>query len=181
MVCVFAMRAESEIGGGGELTLSVGLGVAEPDAALDSNKAITCEQLLQDSPPSSLECQSDGQISLHISVATKCCTDGRSYCPAPQLCAGPAAFNPFAQYNYICMQYGMSEAECPLGCRFINDPSAASSCNCFAASDYDSCAALLPGALDVWMRDGAGCGGASRRAVCGGGLNVALRGGSIGT
>ena len=84
-------------------------------------------------------------------AAGRCCSDGASYCPAPQLCMDPAAFDPSAQYEYHCTQIGLPEGDCPQGCHFYHHYDAYSNysvCSC-SASDYDSCEALLPGALDA--------------------------------
>ena len=83
-------------------------------------------------------------------MAAKCCSGGASYCPPPQLCADPAAFNPDAVVEYRCA--GMITAEftadqcSAAGCYPSGSDDGNSYCSC-QVTDSDACKAKLAGEL----------------------------------
>ena len=82
-------------------------------------------------------------------MAAKCCSDGASYCPPPQLCANAAAFDPGAVIEYKCsgmITADFTKEQCSAaGCQ-SSDHEGTSYCSC-AVTDSDSCLAKLPGEL----------------------------------
>ena len=104
------------------------------------NRAITCSQMMVDERPG-LNCDDDyHRLSQH---AARCCGGGPSYCPAPQLCEDPAAFDPSAGFEYVCYQMGLGAHQCPSDC-YPSVHDGTDYCSC-PVSDEASCAALLPG------------------------------------
>ena len=95
---------------------------------------------------SSSTCSKDyGHIS---NMAAKCCSDGASYCPPPQLCANAAAFDPGAVIEYTCV--GMITADftkeqcSAAGCYTYEHEGSYCSCQ---VTDSEACLAKLPGEL----------------------------------
>ena len=106
------------------------------------NRASTCGEAT--SAWSSANCETDyGTLSLS---AGRCCGGGASYCPAPQLCADPAAFDPAAVYEHLCsamISADFTNAMCSAaGCS--GDEPGTGHCHCFV-TDSDACLAKLPG------------------------------------
>ena len=81
--------------------------------------------------------------------ATKCCSDGASYCPPPQLCADPAAFDPDAAFEYRC--YAMITAsftaeQCSAAGCYPSDHEGTGYCSC-QVTDSSTCLAKLTGEI----------------------------------
>ena len=112
-------------------------------AGATENRAITCSDMMLDERPA-LTCVDDyARLS---QLAAKCCGGGPSYCPAPQLCMDPAAFDPSAAVEYLCYQVGLAAAECPATC-YPFQREGMDYCHCPASADDASCAELLPGEI----------------------------------
>ena len=128
--------------------------VAEPT----ENRWSTCSEATGEL--SSLNC---AEHYNHIQgVAARCCGGGPSYCPAPQVCEDPKAFDPAAGYEYRCYQIGMTEADCTdKGC-YSSERDGVMYCSC-PASDEASCATMLPGEVKGTCLSGHGS--ASRDCV----------------
>ena len=109
------------------------------------NRASTCGEAT--SAWSSANCETDyGTLSRS---AGRCCGGGASYCPAPQLCADPAAFDPAAVYEHLCsamISADFTNAMCSAaGCYSTEaDESGTVYCSC-QVTDSDACLAKLPG------------------------------------
>jgi len=71
-------------------------------AAPVENRARTCS----DATGEWFEATCSGEYDTISRSAGRCCGGGASYCPAPQLCADPAAFDPAAPYaGPDCLSY----------------------------------------------------------------------------
>ena len=115
-------------------------------AAPIENRARTCNEAVGDW--SLKNCETDYD---HLSSsAGRCCGGGASYCPAPQLCADPAAFDPAALYEYLCYGYISAEftdEQClAVGCHAWNSEGQGK-CSCMQVTDSEACLAKLPGEL----------------------------------
>ena len=96
-------------------------------AAPDKNWGYTCGEATGEW--SSLTCSEHyGFISQH---AGKCCSDGASFCPPPQLCAEPAAFNQAAVFDYRCIG--------PITADFTEQHCSAAGCWSHSMHKYCSC------------------------------------------
>ena len=86
-------------------------------------------------------------------AAARCCGGGEVYCPAPPLCADPAAFQADAVYEFRCyslLSAAFDESACSAaGCMVYDDggDSGPGSCHCPAVTDAETCLATLPGEL----------------------------------
>ena len=128
--------------------------VAEPT----ENRWSTCSEATRDL--SSKNCMEHYSHIQH--VAARCCGGGPSYCPAPQVCEDPMAFDPAAGYEFRCYKIGMPEAECTdKGC-YSSQHDGVMYCSC-PASDEASCATMLPGEATGTCLSGRGI--ASRDSV----------------
>ena len=130
----------SDIGMAGELTTR--LAVAAPTA----NAYRTCAEASDEW--SGKSCANEyGEIS---QSAAKCCGGGASYCPAPKLCADPAAFDPAANHDYSCyamITASFTEANCSAaGCYNSDGDGGQRYCSC-PVTGSDACLAKLPGKL----------------------------------
>jgi hypothetical protein len=87
--------------------------------------------------------------------AVLCCGGGASYCPAPQLCADHAAFDPAAVFEHVCtalLSAEFDESAClAAGCHPLTERGF---CSCEVA-DKEACLAKLPGELSRACADGA--------------------------
>ena len=75
----------------------------------------------------------------------------RILCPAPPLCADPAAFQADAVYEFRCytmLSPAFDESACwAAGCHFDGGDSGPGSCYCHAVTDAETCLATVPGEL----------------------------------
>jgi len=112
-------------------------------AAPIENRARTCDE----GEWSLKNCATDyGHLS---SSAGRCCGGGASYCPAPQLCADPAAFDPAALYEYLCYGYISAEftdEQCLAAGCYTAYHEGQEYCIC-GVTDSRACLAKLPGEL----------------------------------
>ena len=130
----------SDIGMAGELTTR--LAVAAPIG----NGYRTCAEASDEW--SGKNCSNEyGEIS---QAAAKCCGGGASYCPAPTLCADPAAFDPAAAYDeyscYAMITASFTESMCSATGCYSGDHGGQRYCSC-QVTGSDACLAKLPGKL----------------------------------
>ena len=114
-------------------------------AAPNQNRAITCAE--EAGEFASRSCETDYE---HLSLsAARCCGGGASYCPAPQLCADPAAFDPAAPYDFLCYSMLSPAFDDPMcsaaGCH-PSHHEGQGYCTC-QVTDSAACLAKLPGTL----------------------------------
>ena len=133
-----------------------GTGMWAECAGATENRMRPCSEGAAHDDWDKITCESDRDRI--TSVAARCCSDGRSYCPAlpqPQLCMDPEAFDPSAQLEYRCYQLGFMDHECPAACKSWvseEDPHEFT-CWCDVSDSLtpkEECAALLPG-VSSWL------------------------------
>ena len=136
-----------------------GTGMWAECAGATENRMRPCSEGAAHDDWDKITCESDRDRI--TSVAARCCSDGRSYCPAlpqPQLCMDPEAFDPSAQLEYRCYKTGLvTQDECPAACTYHpwHDGSGKATCECtFYVSDSltpkEECDTLLPG-VSSWL------------------------------
>ena len=114
-------------------------------AAPIENRARTCNEAVGEWSGRSCDLDYDDLSS----SAGRCCGGRASYCPVPQLCADPAAFDPAAVYEHLCsamISADFTDAMCSAaGCYSSEaDESGTGHCSC-QVTDSDACLAKLSG------------------------------------